>query len=80
MISNDDIDAFAEENGDALKAAAKFAERQERGLPPDRWASAQFQHAVAQGIRAQWVIIAMLTAAVEAQAEELAAIQRRAVE
>jgi hypothetical protein len=80
MISRDDIDAFAEDNAEAFAAAAKFAERQERGLPPDRWASAQFQHQVAKGIRAQFQIIATLTAIVEEMAEERQSIARRAVE
>jgi hypothetical protein len=68
MIGAPDIDAFAAENADALKAAAKFAEREARGIPPDRWASADFQRLVAKGIRAQAVIILMLAGAVEAMA------------
>jgi hypothetical protein len=65
MIGNADIDAFRSENLDALRAAAKYAERDARGLPPDRWASADFQRLVAKGIRAQAQIIALLADALE---------------
>jgi len=80
MISRDDIDAFAADNSEAFKAAAKFAERQARGLPPDRWASAEHQHLVAQGIRAQFEIIATLTAILQEMSEDRAGIASRAVE
>ena len=66
MITQDDIDAFAADNAAALAQAAKYAERERRGLPVDRWATAQQAKLVAQGIRAQAALIVMLADALEA--------------
>lgn len=68
MITQDDIDAFAADNAEALAAAAKYEERARRGLPVDRWATAKQAALVAQGIRAQLAIIAMMADAIEAMA------------
>jgi hypothetical protein len=80
MISRDDIDAFEQASGPAIKAAAKFAERRERGLPEDRWASAAFQHEVARGIKAQFVLIYILTDALQQAQAELDRIRHDAVQ
>lgn len=38
MITQDDIDAFAEESEPDIKAAMTFARRAKKGIPADRWA------------------------------------------
>ena len=62
MISADDLDAFAAENGPAIAQAATFARRCERGLPPDRWATTAEMHQVARGIWALTRLVAIQTA------------------
>lgn len=60
MISQDDIDAFAEESEADIKAAMKFAERSKRGLPADRWApGVKDMEAVARGIEALFAMYNM---------------------
>lgn len=64
MISADDIAAFEESNAEALTAAAEYARRAQKGIPPDRWADGNTGAVmVAQGILAQQRIMAMQTAA-----------------
>lgn len=64
MIAAEDIEAFAEANEDAMKAAREFARRSDKGLPADRWYDGtQGAHMVAQGIKAQAVINEMLAGA-----------------
>ena len=74
MLSQADIDAFQEANAPALEAAAKYVKGAEKGLPSDRWADGTAgAKLVAQGIKAQMQIMAMLTetiAAMSAQAME----------
>lgn len=52
MITQDDIDAFADQNEDNVRAATEFARRAKKGLPPDRWASDEEMYRVARGIEA----------------------------
>jgi hypothetical protein len=66
VITQDDIDAFAADNEQALAQAAKYAQRKRRGIPVDRWATAWEAHLVAQGIEAQHQIIDMLIATIKA--------------
>ena len=63
MISGDDIDAFAENNGEAIAQAVEFTRRARKGLPPDRWASVRQMYLVADGITALMQISAWQTEA-----------------
>ena len=54
MWMMDDINAFAEQNETAMKAADEYARRAEKGTPSDRWADgSNGEHLVAQGIHAK---------------------------
>lgn len=70
MIGPEDIDAFAERNGEALAQAAEYARRAGKGIPVDRWASVRQAHLVAQGIRALTQIVEFQTATIEALRDE----------
>lgn len=70
MITAQDIEAFADENGAAMAMAAKFARRAQRGLPPDRWATTHEMHQVAHGIAALHRLIAIQSALIEALASQ----------
>lgn len=64
MINQDDIAAFADQAEPAIKAAREFARRAEKGLPADRWYDGTTgAEAVARGIKAQTVMIEMLSGA-----------------
>lgn len=64
MISQDDIDAFADERGPDIKAAAEFVRRAEKGLPPDRWSDGEIgAQSVAKGIRALFEMNQMVSGA-----------------
>jgi len=64
MIGTDDIEAFAADNEDALKAAREYARRSDKGLPADRLSDGVTgAHMVAQGIKAQAQMIDMLAGA-----------------
>lgn len=64
MISQEDIDAFAEQAEPAIEAAREFARRAEKGIPSDRWYDGTSgAKAVAKGIKAQTVMIEMLQGA-----------------
>lgn len=55
MIAHDDIEAFADDSEDDIKAALRYAQRYQRGLPPDRWSKgSKGAEAVARGIVALW--------------------------
>lgn len=64
MISQDDIEAFAEQYGPDMKAAAEFVRRAEKGLPADRWSDGEIgAQSVAKGIRALFEINSMVSGA-----------------
>lgn len=63
-IGPDDIEAFREDNAEALEAATEYARRAAKGLPADRYADGtEGAYLVAQGIAAQQSIMAMQTVA-----------------
>lgn len=67
MSFQDDLDAFYSRNSAAIAVAAEYARRAERGLPPDRWSDGTEGAAlVARGIRAQEVIMSLLSEALGA--------------
>lgn len=60
-ISQDDIDAFADQSEPDIKAAIEYARRAKKGLPPDRWSDGvSGAKAVADGIAALVHVNAML--------------------
>lgn len=64
MLTQDDIEAFREDNAEALEAASEYARRAAKGLPADRYADGtDGAYLVAQGIAAQQSIMVMQTAA-----------------
>lgn len=63
MITQDDIDAFADQNDEPVRAALELARRARKGLPPDRWGSDEEMWQVARGIAAlHWTACAALDA------------------
>jgi len=64
LITQDDIEAFAEKNERPMSAALEFARRAQKGLPSDRWADgASGDQDVAQGIAALFEQNQMLASA-----------------
>ncbi len=61
MISRDDIEAFQEAHSEAMDKSQEFARRAFKGLPTDRWGSADDMFKVAQGIKAMSNIIDLQT-------------------
>ena len=72
MISAEDIDAFRDQNAEALAACESFLRRCRKGIPPDRWATTQGMALVARGIAAYQQIIAWQTDALIAVTEAIA--------
>ena len=67
MINETDIDAFAEDNQEAIAAAAEYVRRAEKGLPPDRFTDgATGAKLVARGIHAMQCIMDAQNAALVA--------------
>lgn len=62
MISAEDIEAFADDNAEAITQAAEFARRKRKGLPVDRWATERQLHLVARGIDALFAMNAFYAA------------------
>ena len=71
MISGEDIDAFRDQNAEALAACESFLRRCRKGIPPDRWATTQGMALVARGIAAYQQIIAWQTDALVELAEAI---------
>ena len=67
MSNADDIERFRAAHAGAIKKAGEFARRAFKGLPADRYASADDMFLVAQGIKALNDIIRMQTAVIVAQ-------------
>ena len=67
MISNDDITAFQEAHDASMTKADEYARRAFKGLPADRYASANDMYSVAQGIKAFQSIIQFQTRALSEQ-------------
>ena len=61
MINSDDIEAFREAHSEAMDKAQEFSRRAFKGLPQDRYGSAQDFFDVAQGIKAMDNIIELQT-------------------
>lgn len=67
-----DLDDFREEYDAALKAAAEFARRAQKGTPSDRWADGDVGlKLVARGILAHLTIMKMLTDALSEMKAEI---------
>lgn len=79
MISQDDIDAFAEEAAPNIRAAAEFVRRRRKGIPSDRWASSRGLHHVADGIDDLFRLLAITTEALAELGEHIAARQRESM-
>lgn len=74
MINETDLDAFAEDNADALQAASEYVRRAEKGLPPDRFCDgATGAKLVARGIYAMQCIMAAQNDALIAMAADMQA-------
>lgn len=72
MINADDIQAFSEDNADAIAAASEYARRAAKGLPADRFADgANGAMLVARGIHALQVVMSLQSEALVAMADEL---------
>jgi uncharacterized membrane protein len=78
MSFQDDLDAFYSRNSKAIATASEYARRAEKGIPSDRWADGTEGAAlVARGIRAQEVIMSMLSEALGAM---IAADRQRGID
>lgn len=67
MTFQEQLDDFYARNSKAIAAASKYARRAERGIPADRWSDGtEGALLVARGIRAQEVIMSMLSEALGA--------------
>lgn len=74
MLDAEQIDAFAEDNADALQAASEYVRRAEKGLPPDRFCDgATGAKLVARGIYAMQCIMAAQNDALVAMAADMQA-------